>query len=203
MPWGFGNVLLWKRRRNVWAVICCSSLLPLLIEVSQLFIERSVDVDDFILNFTGSCLGAVLFFLLKKRFWREWQWLPLVTVHSAHSNWCTQNAKVVNRLWTGALAHSNLGFVMQKTHENALRWHRVNSDYPFARCRKMWKKVLTKVLISFIILTISYSSDWWRKAMTRRSNTWWSIQKAAVWWEAHGKLCVNTSLSFAPNVCED
>lgn len=71
MPWGFGNVLLWKRRRNVWAVICCSSLLPLLIEVSQLFIERSVDVDDFILNFTGSCLGAVLFFLLKKRFWRE------------------------------------------------------------------------------------------------------------------------------------
>lgn len=67
MPWGFGNVLLWEKRRNVWAVACFSSLLPLLIEVSQLFIERSVDVDDFILNFLGSSLGAVLFFPLRKR----------------------------------------------------------------------------------------------------------------------------------------
>ena len=68
MPWGFGLVLLWKRNQKVWAVMTYSLALTLFIEISQLFVERSVDVDDLILNFAGSCLGAVLYFVLRKIF---------------------------------------------------------------------------------------------------------------------------------------
>ena len=65
MPWGFGIVLLWKKNRHVGKVLFYSFLLPLFIETMQLFIGRSVDIDDLILNFTGSCLGAIIFFLIK------------------------------------------------------------------------------------------------------------------------------------------
>lgn len=66
MPWGFGLVLLWRKNRIFAAVILYSIALPLLIETSQLFIGRNVDVDDLILNFAGSCLGAGLYCLLQK-----------------------------------------------------------------------------------------------------------------------------------------
>ena len=66
MPWGFGLVLLWKRNQKVWVVMAYSLAFTMFIEVSQLFVERSVDVDDLILNFAGSCLGAVLYFALRK-----------------------------------------------------------------------------------------------------------------------------------------
>ena len=66
MPWGFGLVLLWRKNRTFGAVILYSIALPLLIETSQLFIGRNVDVDDLILNFAGSCLGAGLYCLLRK-----------------------------------------------------------------------------------------------------------------------------------------
>ena len=68
MPWGFGLVLLWKRQQRISSVILCALGLTLFIETVQLFIGRSVDVDDIILNFLGSCLGAVLYFLLRKLF---------------------------------------------------------------------------------------------------------------------------------------
>ena len=68
MPWGFGLVLLWKRNQKVWAVMTNSLAFTMFIEFSQLFVERSVDVDDLILNFAGSCLGAVLYFVLRKIF---------------------------------------------------------------------------------------------------------------------------------------
>lgn len=68
MPWGFGLTLLWKRRQRVSSVILCSLALTLFIETVQLFIGRSVDVDDVILNFAGSCLGAILYFLLRRIF---------------------------------------------------------------------------------------------------------------------------------------
>ena len=67
MPWGFGIVLLWKRNRHIGSVMGYSLLLPLFIETSQLFIGRSVDVDDLILNFAGGCLGASIYFLLKRK----------------------------------------------------------------------------------------------------------------------------------------
>ncbi len=43
-------------------MILFSVALPVLIEFSQLFIGRSVDVDDLILNFAGGCLGAGVYF---------------------------------------------------------------------------------------------------------------------------------------------
>lgn len=67
MPWGFGIVLLRKRNRHIGSVMGYSLLLPLFIETSQLFIGRSVDVDDLILNFAGGCLGAGIYFLLKRK----------------------------------------------------------------------------------------------------------------------------------------
>ena len=68
MPWGFGLVLLWKRKQRLWSVILHSLALTFSIETIQLFIGRSVDVDDLILNFLGSFLGAALYFVLRKRF---------------------------------------------------------------------------------------------------------------------------------------
>ena len=66
IPWGFGLVLLWRRNQKPGLVILHSFALTLSIETIQLFIGRSVDVDDLILNFCGSFLGAVLYFVIKK-----------------------------------------------------------------------------------------------------------------------------------------
>lgn len=68
MPWGFGLVLLWKRKQRISSVILHALALTLFIETAQLFVGRSVDVDDVILNFIGSCLGAAAYFLLRKLF---------------------------------------------------------------------------------------------------------------------------------------
>ena len=68
MPWGFGLVLLWERKQRIGSVILHSLALTFFIETVQLFIGRSVDVDDLILNFSGSFLGAVLYFVLRKIF---------------------------------------------------------------------------------------------------------------------------------------
>ena len=68
MPWGFGLVLLWKRQQRFFSIILCALGLTIFIETVQLFIGRSVDVDDIILNFLGSCLGAAFYFLLRKLF---------------------------------------------------------------------------------------------------------------------------------------
>lgn len=38
--------------------------ITLFIEASQLFIGRSVDVDDLLLNFAGGCIGAAVYFVL-------------------------------------------------------------------------------------------------------------------------------------------
>lgn len=66
IPWGFGLPLLWKKRQSVFSAIFFSALLPLFIETVQLFIGRSVDVDDLILNFVGGILGFILYSLYKK-----------------------------------------------------------------------------------------------------------------------------------------
>lgn len=66
MPWGFGLTLLWKRKQRVLSIVLHSLALPVFIETCQLFIGRSVDVDDLILNFAGSCLGAALYFAVRR-----------------------------------------------------------------------------------------------------------------------------------------
>ena len=68
MPWGFGGVLLWKKNRSVGRVLFLCFLLTALIETGQLFIGRSVDVDDLILNFAGGCAGAALCAGVKRKF---------------------------------------------------------------------------------------------------------------------------------------
>ena len=68
MPWGFGLVLLWEQKQRICSVIFHSLALTVFIETVQLFIGRSVDVDDLILNFSGSLLGALLYFVLRKMF---------------------------------------------------------------------------------------------------------------------------------------
>lgn len=68
MPWGLGLTLLWKKNQKLWAVVLYSLGLTVLIESVQLFIGRSVDVDDLILNFSGSLLGAGVSSVLRKKY---------------------------------------------------------------------------------------------------------------------------------------
>lgn len=68
VPWGFGLTLLWKKNQRIWIIALYSLGLTVMIETIQLFIGRSVDVDDLILNFTGSCLGAGICHILRKKF---------------------------------------------------------------------------------------------------------------------------------------
>lgn len=68
VPWGFGLTLLWKKNQRIWIIVLYSLGLTVMIETIQLFIGRSVDVDDLILNFIGSCLGAVAYHVLRRKF---------------------------------------------------------------------------------------------------------------------------------------
>ncbi len=66
VPWGLGLPLLWRKFQSIWAVMSASLLLPIFIEFCQLFIGRSVDIDDVILNFTGGILGGLLCLILRR-----------------------------------------------------------------------------------------------------------------------------------------
>ena len=68
MPWGLGLPLLWRKNQSVVRILLYAAILPLFIETIQLFIGRSVDVDDFLLNFLGGCLGGLLYVVLRR--WR-------------------------------------------------------------------------------------------------------------------------------------
>lgn len=50
IPFGFFIALLWPAFRSVWLMIIVAMLIPLFIEGTQLFIGRSVDIDDVFLN---------------------------------------------------------------------------------------------------------------------------------------------------------
>lgn len=66
-PLGFLPPLLWRRWRHWWAALGLSAGVSLLIEFLQLFLGRSVDVDDVILNALGGLLGYLLFCILPKK----------------------------------------------------------------------------------------------------------------------------------------
>lgn len=68
LPWGLGLPLLWKRYQNALKMTLMSFALPFGIEFIQLFIGRSVDVDDVILNFTGGMLGWLLYLAVTRLF---------------------------------------------------------------------------------------------------------------------------------------
>ena len=67
IPWGFGLPFLWKKRQSAFSVVLFSTLLPVFIETTQLFIGRSVDIDDLILNFAGGLIGGFCYFLLRRK----------------------------------------------------------------------------------------------------------------------------------------
>ena len=68
IPWGLCLPMFWKKFYSAWRLIAASLLLPVTIEFCQLFIGRSVDIDDVILNFTGSMIGVLLFAVLRRIF---------------------------------------------------------------------------------------------------------------------------------------
>ena len=69
VPLGFLPPLLWKKWRHLWATLPLCAGVSLLIEFLQLFLGRSVDVDDLILNVLGGLMGYILFCLIPKK-WR-------------------------------------------------------------------------------------------------------------------------------------
>lgn len=68
IPWGFFLPLLWKRYRHFFRMAGMCLLLTCGIEFIQLFIDRTVDVDDLILNFAGSMVGAGLWWCVHRLF---------------------------------------------------------------------------------------------------------------------------------------
>ncbi len=68
-PWGFFLPLLWPRFRRPLRMIGMALLLTCLIEFTQLFIDRFVELDDILLNFLGSMLGTGVW-------WCFHRWFP-------------------------------------------------------------------------------------------------------------------------------
>ena len=64
-PFGFFAVLLW---RNISAkrILLIGVLTSLFIEFTQLFVGRSFDIDDILLNALGVLLGALFCYLLQR-----------------------------------------------------------------------------------------------------------------------------------------
>lgn len=67
IPWGFGLPLFWRRFRTPRLMIFMALGLTCCIEFIQLFIRRHVEVDDMLLNFTGTMIGAGAWLLLHRR----------------------------------------------------------------------------------------------------------------------------------------
>lgn len=68
IPFGMGLVYLTNRGASVKKNLIYCLIFPLFIELVQLFIGRYVDVDDIILNFTGSALGVCVSCLMARIF---------------------------------------------------------------------------------------------------------------------------------------
>ena len=66
MPWGFFLPLLWRTFRRFFPIAGMCLLLTCLIEGTQLFIGRTVDEDDLLLNFLGSLCGAGLWWIVHR-----------------------------------------------------------------------------------------------------------------------------------------
>ena len=66
LPWGFFLPLLWQRFRQFFPIAGMCLGLTCFIEFTQLFIGRTVDVDDLLLNFCGSMAGAGIAWLVRR-----------------------------------------------------------------------------------------------------------------------------------------
>lgn len=65
LPWGFFLPFLWQRFRRFFPIAGMCLGLTCFIEFTQLFIGRTVDVDDLLLNFCGSMAGAGIAWLVR------------------------------------------------------------------------------------------------------------------------------------------
>lgn len=65
IPWGFLRPLLWKKQRRFSSALCGAFLLTLFIETVQLFTyNRTVDIDDIILNAAAALFGSLLYLIV-------------------------------------------------------------------------------------------------------------------------------------------
>ncbi|MGI6031418.1 MAG: VanZ family protein [Eubacteriales bacterium] len=81
VPLGLLLPMVFASQRRWYVTTGCCCLISLLIEVAQLFIGRSADVDDLIMNTAGALLGYGIFQLLhrllkKKNWWQTLLQLP-------------------------------------------------------------------------------------------------------------------------------
>ena len=63
VPFGICMPLLWKRFRSVRTMLITAFAIPLFIETAQLFVGRSPDVDDIILNSAGILAGGGIYII--------------------------------------------------------------------------------------------------------------------------------------------
>lgn len=66
LPWGFFLPLLWRCFRRILPLAGMCLALTVFIETIQLFIGRTVDVDDLILNFAGSMCGGGVWWIVRQ-----------------------------------------------------------------------------------------------------------------------------------------
>lgn len=65
IPLGILLPLLWPTKREFLFVLLFGFSFSLLIEISQLFNQRSTDVDDLIMNFLGAIIGFGIYWLFR------------------------------------------------------------------------------------------------------------------------------------------
>lgn len=66
IPFGLFLPLLFPNPDAAWKIILSGLCLSLSIEIWQLFLPRASDVDDLILNISGTLVGYLLFLLIKR-----------------------------------------------------------------------------------------------------------------------------------------
>lgn len=68
LPVGFLLPFLSQKFSRVWKTILLGALLSIMIETWQLFLPRGTDIDDVLLNTSGTALGYCLFWLISSMF---------------------------------------------------------------------------------------------------------------------------------------
>lgn len=61
IPFGIFVPFLWDKQKQLWRTLSASLTFSLLIELSQLWNNRSTDIDDLLMNTLGGCIGFVLY----------------------------------------------------------------------------------------------------------------------------------------------
>lgn len=74
VPLGLFLPIVFARLRRWWATALCTAIFITAIETLQYFIGRSADIDDLIMNVTGSILGYTIFALLERGFSKKLWW---------------------------------------------------------------------------------------------------------------------------------